>query len=596
MLYKMRIFSMGLFGLLFVLSNPLSIAGGNTYESIADTLEGIGASADDGVSGETPNSKAFYIDPDGDDSADGLTPQTAWKTLNNLTNKRFSAGEGVLFKRGGYWNGALTMPFQGPRQGTAANPIVFSAYGTGPRPVIDFTVIQSPAWTPVGNGVYTTPLELAYRLRRMYVDGSEVLDAASHDELLSHEKYMYWHDLDENLLYIQFNPDGKEIKYSMTYRFVGFGTGAKHIVVSDLDIRGAKYSLSFPNAENVLIKNNNLGEAGYIGISITGKNHVIRNNIIDSVRPKFDYADSFSTAHGPHEAIAIKGVNDNITVAHNTMRNWAHSSVTDSGRPGTNPNFKFYNNYTDGSNLTYGSKLAVTDLNVAEIWNNYFYKTTRQQLSGKNVHIHHNIFDSMVNTPLKSYNTGQAIGITDFGSESSDMIIENNIFINSDGAAIVYSTRGSYMGRHVIRNNIMYNNGRDAVTYPGNPKGIAIQIKDGALKDSQIYNNLIYSNISTKVIMTGQEQRGPTYTVAEFESASLPDNNDAYDNLQADPLFEDVDLLQLQLDISSPGIGTGVEPSATKDWDGYEIIAPYDIGIYNTASRPVNLIFTDGFE
>ncbi|WP_456378173.1 hypothetical protein [Thiolapillus sp.] len=587
--------AIGLLGLL--LAGLIATAGNAATGAVADTLAGIGASADDGASGERPNGKTYYIDPDGDDNADGLTPQTAWRTLSNLGNKYFSAGEGVLFKRGGYWNGTATPPFQGARQGTAANPIVFSAYGTGPRPIIDFTVVQTPAWTAVGNGVYSTPLTLpaSHRLRRMYVDGGEVLDAVSMNELVSRAGYMYWHDTGNGLLYIQFDPNGKEIKYSTTRGFIYFGAGSKHVIVSDLDIRGAVYSLSFPQTENVTIKNNNLGEGGHIGISITGKNHLITNNILDSKRPVFDYADSSSTAHGPHEAIAMKGENSNATVSYNTIRNWAHSSMASGGA--SNTGLKFFRNHIDGSHLTYGTKFELFSGTAdVEIWNNYFYKTTRQQIGGKRIHIHHNIFDSMANTPVKSYNTGQAIGITDFGEENSGSVIENNVFINSDGAAIVFSARGNYMGSHIIRNNIMYNNGKNAVTYPGDPKGIAVQIKTGSLQDSQFYNNLIYSDITDKVMMTGNERSGPTYTVAEFDSTDLPDNNDGFDNLQADPLFEDVGLLQLQLDISSPAIGAGVEPLATRDWDGYKIIAPYDIGIYNTASQPVNLLFTDGFE
>ncbi|MCF6308464.1 MAG: T9SS type A sorting domain-containing protein [Flavobacteriaceae bacterium] len=545
--------------------------------------QNIGASPDDNTSGEIPNIMSYYIDPDGNDNADGLSPQTAWKTLNNLSNKYFSAGEGVLFKRGGYWNGTATMPFQGSRQGTASNPIVFSAYGTGARPIIDFTMVQTPVWTSIGNGVYTTPLVAvaSQPLRRMYVDGNEVLDATSYAELISREGYMFWHDSNADLLYIQFNPTGKEIKYSTTRSFIYFGSGSKYITVSDLDIRGAKFSLQFPITENVVIKNNNLGEASYMGISITGNNHTITKNTIDSKRALFDYADASSTAHGPHEGLAMKGINNNATVSYNTIRNWAHSSMVSGGNINTGLNF--HHNYIDGSNLAYGTKFELySGTSDVEVWNNYFYKTTRQQIGGETIHIHHNIFDSMKNTPLKTYNTGQAIGIYDFGSEStSNAIIENNVFINSDGAAIVFSSSGSYIGLHIIRNNIMYNNGKDGVTYPGNPLGIAIQIKGNSLEDSQFYNNLIYSDLSTKVLMTGQEQTGPTYTVAEFDSANLPNNNDGFDNLQADPLFEDVENLVLMPSSNSLAIGAGVEPLSIQDWDGNIITAPYDIGIYN---------------
>lgn len=576
----------------YTITYAVSDAAGNVAEKISRTVnvnrikkvsEDIGAITDDETTGDMPTIKAFYIDPDGDDNADGLTPESAWRTLNNLKNKYFSAGEGALFKRGGYWNDTSTMPFQGARLGTASNPIVFSAYGTGARPVIDFTVTQTPAWTLTENGVYSTPLKSAYRLRRMYVDDREVLDATSYDELISHEKYMYWHEQDAELLYIQFNPAGKNIKYSTTNAFIAFGSGSKHIIVSNLDIRGAKYSLRFPKTENVLIKNNNLGEGSHIGVSITGNNHVITNNIIDSIRPEFDYADSSSTAHGPHEAIAMKGSNSNAIVSHNTIRNWAHSSMASGG--GSNIGLKFHNNYIDGSNLTYGTKFELfSGTEDVEVWKNYFYKTTRQQIGGKSIHIHHNVFNSMANTPLKSYNTGQAIGMYDFGADASGSIIENNVFINSDGPALVFSSRGNYTGSHIIRNNIMYNNGKDAVTYPGDPKGIAIQIKSGSLSDSQFYNNLIYSDLSTKVMMTGNERTGPTYMVTEFDNASLPDNNDGFDNLQADPLFKNVDELLLMLDLSSPARGAGTAPQATKDWEENDIVAPYDIGIYNVVS------------
>ena len=43
----------------------------------------------------------YYISSStGDDRADGRTPETAWKTFQNVNAKKLSAGERVLLKRG----------------------------------------------------------------------------------------------------------------------------------------------------------------------------------------------------------------------------------------------------------------------------------------------------------------------------------------------------------------------------------------------------------------------------------------------------------------------------------------------------------------
>ncbi len=70
----------------------------------------------------------FYVDPDGDDNNDGLSPEKAWKTLNKVNNAReIEEGDAVLFKRGGEWRGQLV---------TKAG-VSYSAYGEGDKPIIN---------------------------------------------------------------------------------------------------------------------------------------------------------------------------------------------------------------------------------------------------------------------------------------------------------------------------------------------------------------------------------------------------------------------------------------------------------------------------
>lgn len=75
----------------------------------------------------------YYISSStGDDRADGRTPETAWKTFQNVNAKKLSAGERVLLKRGDEFHERLEIL----GQGTENAWIEISAYGEGEKPVI----------------------------------------------------------------------------------------------------------------------------------------------------------------------------------------------------------------------------------------------------------------------------------------------------------------------------------------------------------------------------------------------------------------------------------------------------------------------------
>lgn len=73
-----------------------------------------------------PEKPTFYVSNSGDDSNDGKSPETAWKTLDKV-NDPASVCEGcnVLFERGGLWRGIIRVPHNG---------MTYSAYGVGMKP------------------------------------------------------------------------------------------------------------------------------------------------------------------------------------------------------------------------------------------------------------------------------------------------------------------------------------------------------------------------------------------------------------------------------------------------------------------------------
>ena len=67
----------------------------------------------------------YYVDSEnGDDAADGLTPDTAWETLDNVNEKEFEPGDKILLKEGTQYHGTLNPS----GSGTEEAPISIDIY------------------------------------------------------------------------------------------------------------------------------------------------------------------------------------------------------------------------------------------------------------------------------------------------------------------------------------------------------------------------------------------------------------------------------------------------------------------------------------
>lgn len=80
--------------------------------------------------------KTFYVDSEkGDDSAEGTSEKTPWKSLNKVKEYgTFVPGDKILLKRGSVFTGQQLV-FQG--MGTKGNPIEINAYGKGELPRLE---------------------------------------------------------------------------------------------------------------------------------------------------------------------------------------------------------------------------------------------------------------------------------------------------------------------------------------------------------------------------------------------------------------------------------------------------------------------------
>lgn len=87
--------------------------------------ETVIAQSDTFIPGETYTGTAYYIANDGDDDADGTSPETPWATIDRLNEAELEYGDAVFFRRGDVWRAVQVNSQPG---------VTYSAYGEGEKP------------------------------------------------------------------------------------------------------------------------------------------------------------------------------------------------------------------------------------------------------------------------------------------------------------------------------------------------------------------------------------------------------------------------------------------------------------------------------
>lgn len=88
------------------------------------------------VQGKTYTGTAYYVSNSGNDSNDGMSPETPWATIDKVNSAELKYGDAVFFKRGDAWYDKEIWGQQG---------VTYSAYGTGPKPVFSGSPAENAA-------------------------------------------------------------------------------------------------------------------------------------------------------------------------------------------------------------------------------------------------------------------------------------------------------------------------------------------------------------------------------------------------------------------------------------------------------------------
>jgi len=531
----------------------------------------------------------FYIDmTNGNDTNNGISITTSWKTINKVNQQSFVAGDSILFKRGETWTG--TRLYIESNSGTLSNNIVYGAYGEGTKPIISSVVPHSHSWINTTGNIWKATNPPTNHPNRILINGIEKLRANIPSELDGITYYWLFDNLNDLYIYSNTDPNSFTIEYSTDFPII-VGE-ANFITIRDMDIQGGWTGIFINTlSKNIHLDSLTIGKYCREGIIISSgssnesdfpENILIDNCLLDA-HFNFDYSSagtySGSSDRGSSDGYRASSLNTG-ELKNSFFKNWGHASIS---LVGTNvSNVSIHNNYLTSPDICYGGRLSVDDSHNNEIYNNQIINTSVQsQLNGQYNHYHHNIFNGTTNSPLKSSNVGTGFEVQGYASDNViENIYENNVFVNTEGPGIrISGNNTNEIYDNIIRNNIIYNCGTDI-------SGESIIIEEDLFAhtyNNAFQNNLVFNTTTTQTC----NFREDLYNVDNFNLQTGTDGYVISNNISDDPLFVDINDYHLQS--SSPCIDAGTITLALFDFDGNAIPYPGnnpDIGIFEFQPTP----------
>ncbi len=523
---------------------------------------------------ESLHATTYYIDAsNGNDSNNGTSPATAWQSIPKVVGMapNFQPGDSILFKRGEIWSGER-LNTSSHASGTINNPITYSSYGTGAKPIITIHRIQNPTWTNEGNNTWSTITQTGSRYFR---NGVELLRAVDSTHLGLYGTSFYdacYNGCSKLKLYVysSTNPALDTFAWSSGSYTIGFKY-ANYINLIDLDFQGgASSSIRLYNNIGWKVLNCTVGKYAGSGIKMRYASNMLIDSVVLNSYFTVDMSQlpvGTSDYTGCSDGIFVSTGSSNIIVRNCFFKNWEHASFSSNSKDSTNivSNIKFYNNELTAPDILHGGRLGYSGYcEDGEFYNNYIHNTrATNQLGGSRNHFHHNIIDSVLHSPIEYYVYALGVSLSNYNVQIKDNIIENNVIANTDGKGMeIYSINFDYPGEmsgNILRNNILFNCGTLV-------NDVAVQFHEDSagqlIYNNLMVNNLIYNSNTSQTCL--YMYSGILSNVDTFNTQ----NSNIHDNISSNPLFVNAAIGDYHLTASSPAIDAGTAALATHDYNG----------------------------
>jgi hypothetical protein len=529
--------------------------------------------------------QVYYVSNNGSDSADGLSPDTAWQTLAHVSNQTFSPGDEILFKRGDTWRETLYVT----SSGTSNAWIMFGAYGAGDDRPRFLGSEQAVDWSQVAPNIWQsgTNLDNPYQGGYSYAEVFfEELDGTyswgTHQDYDASFSYMtaeYDWSWNANRLYI-YAPSNPGVRY-----------GAVEAPQRDSAIR-----LPGVNGSTVLPED----YVEYVAFDNLEIMYVMRHGIYPGYNEVEAHGLQVTNSH--IGMIGVKGGSSAYCIAawHSDML-IQNNTIHDCGRRGIS-----LNTYT-----TYTPDLIISNVTIDSNHFSNGFHTTGPDISSlpglghtfTNFTISNNVFDDSGRWDAGIHDgcaasscTSNVIYISSHDNQYSNFNIYNNVVIGSTSRAMLLVDMDDV---HVYHNTV-YGSHPDAQPYGlvifDNVTNVDMRnnIFHGTLVDIGDHNygrNVLDQGTSSFLTrdynLYFQEDSGQPITGSENGVGGWDVFMDEWDSWQAasgletnspDPqrtLFVDRENGDFRLQADSPAVDAGVVISGIND--GYQGTAP-DLG------------------
>jgi hypothetical protein len=525
----------------------------------------------------------YYVDMDGDDRNDGLSPEKAWQTVNKVNKSNFKPGDIIRFKRGGVWKETLIVPSSGKKD----SPITFTSYGKGAYPRFDGTLDLTKYWVQTGiNGKYYSKCPVW--TNQLFKNGERVNEGKIGYLLIDEFKY------DRGKIYYRPPPGHNPAEYEMRVAKLKnciICNGRSHIVFENLDCFGSQgtsrgigqvvlidgediiirkckihhskgFGVSLVSMHDVVIDSCIIHDVGLTGIGTSGEgrpscNVIVSNNKI--FRVGWLGMDRFNDGH----AIGV----GNLVGCHNWIIE--KNEIYECGRGGG----EAYNDGGCGPAITAWETHNIT-IRYSYIHDNYRGGISLElggQSDGNNHRVYFNIIrgNGRNHSGRLRWGTGwSGICVYKFAStfEVKDIQVFNNIIYNNylgfeggSSAALYFTVAGpTPMTNVIVKNNIVYNNGTTNYEYWRRTPTVHINMD----------NNLLYRTNGINYL----KNLNNTYSHLNFNK--FKNDTRCKHCLSADPLFVDPSAYDFHLQSNSPCLQKGAlipgfhDSSEAKDYEG----------------------------
>lgn len=380
------------------------------------------------------NGVTYYVSYKGDDSNDGKTPETAWRSAEKLAETRGTLIEGdvVLFERGGVYRGAFTI----------SSGVSYGAYGEGTKPCI-YESMQNYAdealWEAAEeDNVWKINVSGLSDVGNLVFNHGEAC-AAKKIKFMLNKDFDFFHDRENETLYLYLEAGNPGKEYDdieiCTDRHIMYGAPNTHDVFIEnlcLKYTGA-HAICFANgAKRITVQG---CEIGYVGGSmLSGQNVRYGNGFevvdnCDTIVVKDNWVYQCFDAGITHQSSYQPGcLQTNITFSDNLIEYCTYNiEYYVSAENGRIENTVYENNILRFSGYGFGitNRIGSSDSVVANIC------CYARKMPVSNFVIRNNVLDS-------PYRFQTTIGCPNDIANNLGPVIEGNTFIQQrDEVAIV---------------------------------------------------------------------------------------------------------------------------------------------------------------